>query len=51
MTDWLGEADDWGEEEEKEDNNGNFGWGGGGGGEVLDGSQSQSHNNMVAPLK
>ena len=45
VTDWLGEADDWGDEEveEQEDPNGNFG--------VVDGSQSQSDSNIVAPLK
>ena len=54
MTDWLGEADDWGddaEEEEQEDPNGNFGLGGGT--EVTADSQSrpQSHTNIVVPLQ
>ena len=45
VTDWLGEADDWGEDEEEEPN-GNFGLEGGGESQ----SQSQSHNNIVVPL-
>ena len=44
VTDWLGEADDWGDGalEEEEDSNGN---------EVKADSQFQSDNNIVVPLQ